>query len=76
MPAPDDNDLFDFLPEGERETGEEVAARADQERAEARPDAGGIRAPERAEARRETAEAAQHRGLGGSDISVSVVIGV
>src|SRR6266446_2237504 len=53
---------------GEREAGDEIAARGDQERDEARPDPREVRAEKRDEARAHTAREARHDELGGSAI--------
>ena len=57
---------------GEREAGDEIAARRDQKREEARPDSGEVRAEERDEARDGTAREAKHCGLGGSDTVINL----
>ena len=53
---------------GEGDAGDEIAARGDQERDEARPDSGDVRAEERDEARADTTRGAGHEELGGSAI--------
>ena len=51
----------------ERETGDEIAARRDQEREETRSDSGEVRAQQRDESRDGTARESKHCELGGSD---------
>ena len=53
---------------GEREAGDEIAARRDQEREETRPDSGEVRAYERDEARADETRETKQDELGGSDI--------
>src|SRR5439155_21992480 len=60
---------------GEREAGDEVTARRDQEREETRPDPGDIRAQQRDKARDGTTRESKHWGLGGSDTFFAFFVG-